>query len=115
MINEKTIENLNEIDKKDLGVLSTCAEYANNIFNYLRKREEYIKIKNGFSEKESDITPKLRENVIEWMIKVQIHHSLKNETLYLAVKIFERFLEKGRITHNNIFFLGVVAILISAK
>ena len=92
---------MNEIDKKDLNNSLTCAEYAKDVFIYLRKREINMKIKKGFLLMQNGLCFKLREDTVEWLIRMQLHYSLKNETLYLAVNIFDSFLEIEKIEPFN--------------
>lgn len=109
---EKDLEGLNEIDRKDTEILATCAEYAEGVFHYLKKRENWIQPKNKV---QGETSSALREGVVEWLVKVQIKFGLKDTTLYLALSILDRFLLLEKITPSQLPLLGLVAILIAAK
>ncbi len=106
---------LNEIDKKDTKNLATCAEYAAEIFAYLRDKEESMYAKDGFLKNQVEVNDKLRAGTIEWMVETQMKFKLENETLFLAVNIFDRFLEKERVLRHKLPLLATTAMLIAAK
>ena len=112
---EKDLKDLNEIDRKDIEILATCAEYAEGVFHYLKKRENWVQVKNKLSKVQGEKNSTLREGVVEWLVKIQIKFGLKDATLHLALSILDRFLVLEKIYPSQFPLLGLVAILIAAK
>jgi len=106
---------LNSIDKKDTNNLATCAEYAEGIFAYLRNKEESMYAKDGFLKNQTEVTDKIRAGVIEWMVDTQLRFKLEDETLFLAINILDRFLEKEKVLRLRLPLLSATAVLIAAK
>ena len=64
---------------------------------------------------QSDITPKMRAVLIDWLIDVHLKFKLWGETLYLTVNIIDRFLEKVKINRKKLQLVGVTAMFIASK
>merc|ERR1719253_1664991 len=71
-------------------------------------RPEYL-------EAQSDINAKMRAILIDWLVEVHMKYGLKHETLFLAVNVIDRYLEKRRITRKKLQLVGVTGMLIAAK
>ncbi|NXF76142.1 CCNB3 protein, partial [Sclerurus mexicanus] len=59
-----------DIDKEQLGDPYASAEYAKEIFDYMREREEKF-ILPDYMEKQPDITGDMRAILVDWMVEVQ--------------------------------------------
>ncbi|NWH76469.1 CCNB3 protein, partial [Piaya cayana] len=59
-----------DIDKEQLGDPYANAEYAKDIFEYMREREEKF-ILPDYMEKQSDISGDMRAILVDWMVEVQ--------------------------------------------
>ena len=112
---KRVVESTEDIDKKDVDNIQACSEYAKDISSYLRLRETTMKYTEQYIKEQTEILPEHREKIIEWFIKVQMKHPLKDETIYLAVNILDRFLEKKKISRGKLPLLAVAAILIAGK
>ncbi|KAG6513777.1 hypothetical protein ZIOFF_024114 [Zingiber officinale] len=58
------------------------------------------------------------EELFEFYLKIEVHYSfedLGDETLYLAVNILDRFLEKRAIRRDRFQLLGIAALLVAWK
>lgn len=113
--NNKPTDQLVDVDKKDADDLLTCSEYAKDIFFYLRAREVTMKYGEDYLKEQKEIQAEHREKIIEWFYKVQMRYPIKDETIYIAVNILDRFLERKKISKGKLPLLGVVAILIAGK
>ncbi|XP_065545572.1 G2/mitotic-specific cyclin-B3 isoform X3 [Lathamus discolor] len=82
-----------DIDKEQLGDPYANAEYAKDIFEYMREREEKF-ILPDYMEKQPDISGDMRAILVDWMVEVQENFELNHETLYLAVKLVDHYLVK---------------------
>jgi len=95
--------------------IPTCAQYAKDLFSYLRTREHAILYNERGREEQMDVSSVDREKVIEWISEMQTRFKLRDETLYLAVNIFDRYLQTGQIKDNQYFLIGIASILIASK
>lgn len=55
-------------------------------------REEDYKQDSSYLYKQRNITPKMREILIDWMIEVCEEFMLKRETLHISVNFIDRYL-----------------------
>ncbi|NWS05570.1 CCNB3 protein, partial [Motacilla alba] len=59
-----------DIDKEQLGDPYANAEYAKEIFEYMRDREEKFMLPD-YMEKQTDISGDMRAILVDWMVEVQ--------------------------------------------
>ncbi|MBN3270850.1 CCNB3 protein, partial [Polyodon spathula] len=105
---------IDDVDKENLEDPCLSAEYAKDIFDYLKKREEKFVIPN-YMEKQSDLNKEMRAILVDWMIEVQENFELNHETLYLAVKLVDHFLAETVCMRETLQLIGSSAMLISSK
>lgn len=74
-----------------------CAEYASEIFQFLRKTENEFIASHGYMEKQIDINEKMRAILIDWLIEVHLKFKLVPESLYLTVNLIDRYLEREQV------------------
>lgn len=55
-------------------------------------RDEEYRIDQSFLYSQKNITPKMREILIDWMIEVGEEFMLKRETLYISIDYIDRYL-----------------------
>ncbi|NXN80785.1 CCNB3 protein, partial [Bombycilla garrulus] len=69
---EKTVSVpvVEDIDKEQLGDPYASAEYAKEIFEYMREREEKFMLPD-YMEKQTDISGDMRAILVDWMVEVQ--------------------------------------------
>ena len=61
------------------------------------------------------INASMRAILIDWLVEVQENFELYHETLYLAVKIVDHFLEKNAIERDQLQLLGATAVFLACK
>ncbi|XP_008498315.1 G2/mitotic-specific cyclin-B3 [Calypte anna] len=103
-----------DIDKGQLGDPYANAEYAKEIFEYMRGREEKFILPN-YMENQTDISGDMRAILVDWMVDVQENFELNHETLYLAVKLVDHYLVEVVSTRDKLQLIGSTAILIASK
>lgn len=113
---EKPVEipAIDDVDKENLDDPCLSAEYAKDIFDYLKKREEKFVIPY-YMDKQSDLNREMRAILVDWMIEVQENFELNHETLYLAVKLVDHFLTETVCMRETLQLIGSSAMLISSK
>ena len=62
-----------------------------------------------------DINEKMRAILIDWLVEVHLKFKLLPDTLYLAVNILDRFLEKEVVLRDKLQLVGVTAMFIASK
>ncbi|XP_010144029.1 PREDICTED: G2/mitotic-specific cyclin-B3 [Buceros rhinoceros silvestris] len=103
-----------DIDKEQLGDPYANAEYAKEIFEYMRGREEKFLLPD-YMEKQPDISEDMRAILVDWMVEVQENFELNHETLYLAVKLVDHYLVEVVSMRDKLQLIGSTAILIASK
>jgi cyclin B len=64
---------------------------------------------------QTDVNEKMRTILIDWLVDVHLKFKLLPETLFLAVEIIDRFLDKKVVSRQKLQLVGVVAMLLAAK
>ncbi|XP_077977508.1 G2/mitotic-specific cyclin-B-like [Glandiceps talaboti] len=133
------IEERQEIDKDDLDkvirdeemVNSTCKslssvvrlqskdpiiEYSPDIYNYLKLHEEKSCLGEEFlTSTDASCSKHPRSILVDWLIQVQSHRRLNDETLYLAVNLIDQFLNRSKIHLEKLQLLGITCLLLASK
>lgn len=66
-------------------------------------------------EIQKDLNPKMRAILIDWLVLVHRKFKFNPETLFLAIEIIDRFLQKSPIPRQLLQLVGVSSILIASK
>lgn len=103
-----------DVDKEQVGDCLTSPEYAKDIFDYLRKREEKF-VLTDYMHTQPDLNGSMRGILIDWMVEVQENFELNHETLYLAVKLTDHYLSVTEVRRACLQLIGSTAMLIAAK
>jgi cyclin B len=92
-----------------------CAEYVQDIYAYLREEEESDKPNPEYMLDQTEISAKMRGILVDWLVEVHLKYKLRNETLFLTVKLIDLFLSKRRVARKRLQLVGVACTLVSAK
>lgn len=65
--------------------------------------------------RQTDVNPKMRAILIDWLLEVHFKFKLLPETLYLTVNIIDRYLERKPVVRTRLQLVGVTAMLIASK
>jgi len=108
---------IEDIDADDAGNPQLVVEYVNDIYSYLRHLESVQNVKADYLAGQTELLPKMRAVLIDWLVGVHLQFHLLQETLYTTVAILDRFLqvEVGSITRNKLQLVGVAAMLVASK
>ncbi len=90
-------------------------DYVDDIMAHLRKSETRHRASETYMSHQTDINAKMREILIDWLIEVHLKFKLRQETLYLAVNIIDRFLSTRPVQRSKLQLVGCTAMLIAAK
>uniref|UniRef100_A0A665U7N4 G2/mitotic-specific cyclin-B2 n=1 Tax=Echeneis naucrates TaxID=173247 RepID=A0A665U7N4_ECHNA len=103
-----------DIDSENSDNCSMCPEYAKDIFDYLKQREEKFVLCNYMS-KQPSLNAEMRAILIDWLVEVQENFELYHETLYLAVKMTDHYLSLTPVHREMLQLVGSTAMLIASK
>lgn len=107
-------EGVVDFDKETLNDPFQVGEYAMDIFNYLKERENEFIIED-YMDKQIYLSKWMRSLLIDWMVEVQETFELNHETLYLAVKLVDIYLGKEVVMKDKLQLLGAAALFIACK
>ncbi|TWU75410.1 G2/mitotic-specific cyclin [Metarhizium rileyi] len=91
------------------------AEYATEIFEYLRDLECRSVPNPDYMSHQDDLEWKTRGILIDWLIEVHTRFHLLPETLFLAVNIIDRFLSAKVVQLDRLQLVGITAMFIASK
>jgi len=61
------------------------------------------------------VTAAMRAILVDWLAEIQQNFELHHESLYLAVKLTDRYLERSPIEKERIQLVGSTALLVASK
>lgn len=63
---------------------------------------------------QTDITPNMRADLVDWLVEVVAKYNLLPDTLHLSISHIDRFLSSNAISSKKLRLLGVSSMLISS-
>jgi len=115
--NERVLpHDVKDIDTQDEGNPQLCAEYAMEMFVYLRQLEERGSVRFGHLSG-CPTNDKMRAVLIDWLVEVQMQFKLLQETLFGTINIVDRYLavEGSSVTRSRLQLVGVSCMFLAAK
>jgi len=91
------------------------AEFTSDIMRHYLSTEMFNQPKYKYMEQQTHITERMRSILIDWIIEVHFQFKLKSESLFLTINLIDRYLEKIRVSKENLQLVGVSAMLIACK
>ncbi|KAF4998853.1 hypothetical protein FDECE_11696 [Fusarium decemcellulare] len=104
-----------DLDSEDLEDPLMVAEYANEIFEYLRDLECKSIPNPDYMSHQDDLEWKTRGILVDWLIEVHTRFHLLPETLFLAVNVIDRFLSEKVVQLDRLQLVGITAMFIASK
>ena len=89
-------------------------EYCIDVVKYLYEIENFSVIPVDYLE-DGSVSESMRSILVDWMIQVQHHLFLSQETLYLAVGILDNVLHRRDVDPDNLQLVGITSMLIASK
>ena len=108
-------EGVKDLDTEDLDDPQMVAEYAADIFEYLRDLECSSLPNPRYMNHQDELDWKTRGVLVDWLVEVHTRFHLLPETLFLAVNIVDRFLSAKVVQLDRLQLVGVTAMFIAAK
>ncbi|XP_069118154.1 G2/mitotic-specific cyclin-B-like [Argopecten irradians] len=90
-------------------------EYAQEIYHYLQSVENRHTLSEDFLHSNPKVTPHMHAVLTDWLIQVQVHQQMCQQTLHLTVALIDQILNRVKISLAVLQLLGITCILIAAK
>lgn len=103
-----------DLDAENINNPNEAPEYSLVIFEYMRAREVQFPIAQYLTT-QKEITADMRAILVDWMVEVQENFELNHETLYLAVKLVDLYLQNKQTSRDTLQLIGATSLLIAAK
>jgi cyclin B len=119
---EMKIENTNSINIKEIiseepnySNPQNVDEYFDDICEELTKYEEKYLVNPEYMSNQRDINARMRAILIDWLIDVHLKYKLVPQTMYIAVNLIDRYLEKNDTNRAKLQLVGITAMFIACK
>jgi len=89
-------------------------EYSREVVVYLMEMENTTTVPHDFLE-DGSVTANMRSILVDWIIQVQHHLKLCQETLYLAIGMLDLVLLRRDVDPDKLQLVGVTALLVASK
>ncbi|KAH7979181.1 hypothetical protein HPB49_008595 [Dermacentor silvarum] len=103
------------IDAGDLEEPQMCAQYAQEMFDYMAYLETKWPVQPKFLRLQMEVTPEMRAILINCMMMVHQRFQLLQETLFLEALLTDRFLQVQSVSRSKLHLVGVSAIFLAGK
>ncbi|XP_072544896.1 G2/mitotic-specific cyclin-B3 [Salminus brasiliensis] len=103
-----------DIDSDPTNDCTQTPEYAKDIFDYLKNREEKF-VLNDYIDSQPSLNQNMRAILVDWLVEVQENFELNHETLYLAVKMTDHYLTVCQASRESLQLIGSTAMLLACK
>ncbi|KAI1206429.1 A/B/D/E cyclin [Annulohypoxylon truncatum] len=104
-----------DLEEEGLEDPLMVAEYAHEIFDYLRDLECKSVPNPQYIIHQDELEWKTRSILVDWMIEVHTRFHLLPETLFLATNIIDRFLSQKVVQLDRVQLVGITAMFVAAK
>jgi cyclin B len=105
---------INEIIPKNVNP-QNVDEYFDDICDELSKNEDKYLVDPEYMSYQTDINHRMRAILIDWLIDVHLKYRLLPQTMYIAVNLIDRYLEKAETNRAKLQLVGVTAMFIACK
>ncbi|KAL6543448.1 G2/mitotic-specific cyclin-1 [Orobanche hederae] len=112
---EDIFDDVFDIDFCDAKDPLFVVDYVGDMYAYYKKMETSGCVSPGYMAEQFDINERMRAILIDWIIEVHHKFELRDETLFLAVNLIDRFLAKHSVVRKKLQLVGLVAMLLACK
>jgi hypothetical protein len=99
-------------DLKSVSCTPIPVEYIDDIFNTLLDEQVII---GDCLVSQTDVTAKMRVILINWLYEVHTKFKLRDDTLFFAINILDRYLCLKPVERTNFQLIGTVCLWIASK
>jgi len=106
------VDNIDERDTHDPLCATECVQ---DMYHHFRIAERTTSVGPDYMENQPHINEGMRSIVVDWLVEAHRQFKLVPETIYLAVNILDRFLDRTQVTRPKLQLVAVAALLIASK
>ena len=66
-------------------------------------------------DRQPDVNEKMRQILVDWLVEVHLNFKLSPETLFLTVRLLDRYLAVKTVKRSKLQLAGVTCMLLAAK
>uniref|UniRef100_A0A7S0URM8 Cyclin N-terminal domain-containing protein n=1 Tax=Polytomella parva TaxID=51329 RepID=A0A7S0URM8_9CHLO len=105
----KDVDSLNHDDPQ------ACSHYAISIMEYLRKAEQTRRASPSYFNRQTDILPRMRLILVDWLVEVSEEFKLSCDTLFQSINYFDRYLSVFKVSRNQLQLVGITSMWVASK
>jgi len=90
-------------------------EYALDILSSMRSREARFVPKPCYVQQHAHVSARMRSTLIDWLFEVHKQYAFQEETFFLTVNVFDRYLAQTSVSRDQLQLVGVTSLLLAAK
>ncbi|GAB6032411.1 G2/mitotic-specific cyclin-B1 [Chamberlinius hualienensis] len=107
---------IKDVDAGDGGNPQLVSIYVNDIYNYLRSLEAQYPVHEDFLRGRK-VSARMRSIILDWLLQVAMKFELLPETFYLAIDLFDRYIQipDEKVSKDNLQLVGITALFIATK
>ncbi|ODV64717.1 A/B/D/E cyclin [Hyphopichia burtonii NRRL Y-1933] len=104
-----------DLDEEDFDDPLMVSEYVNDIFPYLNELEYKTLPDADYLYKQTQLKPRMRSILVDWLVEMHQRFRLLPETLFLAINIMDRFMSLEVVQIDKLQLLATGSLFIAAK
>ncbi|KAM9910130.1 hypothetical protein OXX69_004798 [Metschnikowia pulcherrima] len=104
-----------DLDEEDADDPLMASEYVTEIFPYLHMLEKKTLPNPEYLYTQSQLKPKMRSILVDWLVEMHERFRLLPETLFLAINIMDRFMSVEIVEIGRLQLLATGSLFIAAK
>lgn len=104
-----------DLDEEDFDDPLMASEYVNEIFPYLHELEQRTLPDRTYLFTQTQLKPKMRSILVDWLVEMHQRFRLLPETLFLAINIMDRFMSVEAVQIDKLQLLATGLLFIAAK
>lgn len=104
-----------DLDEEDFDDPLMVSEYVNEIFPYLHELERKTLPDPNYLFEQTQLKPKMRSILVDWLVEMHQKFRLLPETLFLAINIMDRFMSVEVVQIDKLQLLATGSLFIAAK
>jgi cyclin B len=110
------IINIPETYQYNKNFKDILCHHIHKITTHLKSRELKCLVKEDyFKRKQKQVDSKMREVLVDWLIEVHNRYKMRDETIFLAVRLIDKYLSLKPIEYDRFQLLGTASLMIAAK
>ena len=89
--------------------------YRNRIRSYLARKDKTHRVASKYLNFQKNINGKMRGILVDWLVDVSVKFKLIPQTLFSAVNLLDRYLEKSQVARQKLQLIGVSCLMVVSK